>query len=172
MLGKNGQGALRKVYLTIVRGHIERTFENGEKEEYSFVEGNIERVHYKDRTFKGESVRYWYVDLRDGEELYSVGLPLYSGTLRSLVLCLADDKELQRGTPVRIEPYEKEGFTKVVVYTNGVKRDWATKELPPVESVQVGSKIVKDESKRDAFIEQLLKDIQERLQGAGVGSQE
>lgn len=165
MLGQNEQ--LSKIYLTIVRGHIERTLEDGGKESFSFVEGNIEAITFKDRTFKGESVRYWYIDLRDGEELYSLGLPLYSGTLRSIVLSLASDGELKKGSPVRIDAYEKGGFTKVIVHSNGNKMDWIKAELPPVEEVKVGGRTIKDESKRDAYIEAIIAELQERLRGAG-----
>ena len=162
MLGKQEQ-LPSKIYLTIVRGQVERTLEDGGRELYSFVEGQIENIYSKDRTFKGESVRYYYIDLRDGDELYSLGLPLYSGTLRSIVLCLAGDDTLAKGTPVRIEPYEKNGYTKVVVYSDGVKRDWITKELPPVEEIKVGGRTIKDESKRDAFIENTIGLIKQRL---------
>ena len=164
MLGNNETE--KRVYLNIAKGKIERTLPNGKKEEYSYIEGYLEDFRSKERTFGRERVKYWYIDMRDSEGLYSIGLPLYSGVLRSIVLSLASEGSLSRSTPIRLETYEKNGYTRVKLYADGVSLDWITKELPPIETISVGGKTIKDETKRDAFIESLIYSIQNNLQGS------
>ena len=155
---------LNRIYLSINRGRIVRTYENGSKVFYTFLEGQLSGLHSKERTFGKERVKYWYFDVQDGEELYSLGLPLYSGVLRSIVLSLASDGELSSETPLRIETYESRNYTKAVVYSNGVKLDWITKELPPAKEITIGGKIVKDETERDNLIEGFISMIQARIE--------
>lgn len=162
MLGQRQQERKSKIYLSIANGNIERQLPNGGKETYSYVEGELLELYSKERTFGSEVVKYYYLDIRDGEELYSVGLPLYSGTFRSIILNLASDTELRKGSPIRIEAYLNK-YTKVKVYSNGVQLDWVVKELPAVETIQVGNKMVKDESKRDQYICSLIDLIQRRI---------
>lgn len=162
MLGQRQQEHKSKIYLSIAKGNVERQLPNGEKELYSYVEGGLVQLLSKERTFGGEVVKYYYLDIRDGEELYSLGFPLHSGTLRSIILNLASDTELRKGTPIRIEPYFNK-YTKVKVYSNGVQLDWITQELPAVETITVGNKTVKDGSKRDQFICSLIETIQRRI---------
>lgn len=163
MLGKQTE-PLRKIYLSIAKGKVERTLENGQKESYNYVEGRLEQIHSKERTFGSDTVKYWYLDLRDGEELYSIGCPVYSGVLRSIILSLASEQSLSPNTLIRLETYEKNGYTKVSVFADGVGLDWITKELPAVKTQKVGGRTVKDESERDAYIESLIDSIQKRIQ--------
>ena len=64
---------------------------------------------------------------------------------------------------VRIEPYQKGSFTNVTVWSDGVKLDWMTKKLPPIEEVKVGDRIYKDETKRMAFIAAIVNKLNQRL---------
>ena len=97
-------------------------------------------------------------------KLYSLCLPYSSGVFKSIILSLAADRELTASTPVRIEPYEgRNGYTKVVVYASGVKLDWITKQLPPQETITIGGRQVKDDSKQMEFITSLVQTIQGRL---------
>lgn len=162
MLGKNRE-PLQKIYLNVARGRVERTFEGGRKEYYNYIEGHLEQISTKERTFKGAKVKYWYLDIRDGEELYSLGFPVYSGVLRSIVLSLASAESLSRDTPVRLEFYEKNGYTKVSSYAAGVGLDWVTKELPPIRATRIGGRTVTDETERNEYIENLIRTIQERI---------
>lgn len=163
MLGNDVQ-PLSRIYLTIAKGRIVRTNEDGSKVFYTYVEGRLASIHSKERSFGKERVKYWYLDVQDGEELYSIGLPLYSGVLRSIILSLASEEELSSDTPLRIETYESKGYTKASVYSEGVKLDWVTKQLPPVKELQIGGRIVKDESERDAYIEQLILKIKGQIE--------
>lgn len=158
------KSTLRKIYLTISKGVVERSLDNGRKEQYSYVEGAVERIHQKERTFGSEKMIYWYIDIRDTEgELYSIGFPFNAGTFKSIVLSLAGDESLSSSSIIRIEPYQKGGYTKVRVWADGVKLDWKVKELPPVETVEVGGKKVKDETKRMELISELAQEINDKV---------
>ena len=150
----------RKYYLSISEGKVVHS-ENGEKKYYGYVEGTLERIYRLERTFNGETVPYWYLDIRgEGDELYSLSLPFKSGTFKSIVLALASEPRL---STVRIEPYEKNGFTKVVVSSGGKRLDWVTKELPAVETVRIAGQPVKDDTKRMAYISSLVERINETI---------
>lgn len=159
-LGKAEQ--TRKYYLSISEGKIVHS-QDGRKEYYSFVEGQLERVYKMERTFNGETVPYWYIDIRgEKREVYSISLPYKSGVFKSIILALANEPAVALAT-VKVEPYKKGDYTKVIVYSNGTRLDWITKELPEVKEVRVGGQIVKDDSERMTYIESLVADINARL---------
>lgn len=161
-LGQNT--AQKKRYLSINHGKVVEG-SGDQRQSYSFVEGFVQAIYTKRSTFGGEVVTRWYIDIQDGAELYSLCLPYSSGVFKSIILALASDERLSTSTPVRVEPYEgKNGYTKVVVYSDGVKLDWVTKQLPPEETVNVGGRSVKDDSKRMEFICSLCARVKERLQ--------
>ena len=158
-----GQRQERKTYLSITHGKVAQGTGDS-KQYYTYIDGCIEAIYTKHSHFGGEDVVRWYIDMRDGEELYSLCLPYSSGVFKSIILSLAADRELTASTPVRIEPYEgRNGYTKVVVYASGVKLDWITKQLPPQETITIGGRQVKDDSKQMEFITSLVQTIQGRL---------
>ena len=90
--------------------------------------------------------------------------PYSSGVFKSIILSLASYENLTTSTPVRIEPYEgRNGYTKVVVYADGIKLDWITKQLPPQEIVTIGGRQVKDDTKQMEYISSLCTTIRERI---------
>ena len=103
------------------------------------------------------------MDIRDGKELYSISLPYASGTFKSIILSLASFQSLSKETKVLIEPYERNGYTKVVVYADGEKLDWVTKELPPLKNVTVGSSTYTDDTERMNFIHGIASQVRERI---------
>jgi len=153
----------RKIYLSINHGKVvQGTGE--EKQLFSYVDGAIEAIYTKRSTFGGEEVVRWYIDLRDGAELYSLCLPYSSGVFKSIVLALAAEQSLTASTPVRIEPYEgRNGYTKVIVYADGTKLDWVTKQLPSQETITIGGRQIKDDTKQMELITSYVKLIQERI---------
>ena len=151
-----------KKYLSISNGKVVQGTGEG-KQLFSYVDGTIQAIYTKRSTFGSEVVTRWYIDLRDGAELY-LCLPYSSGVFKSIILSLASDRELTASTPVRIEPYEgRNGYTKVVVYASGVKLDWVAKQIPPQETITIGCRQVKDDSKQMEFIISLVQTIQDRL---------
>lgn len=163
MLGQLEQDTKRKIYLSISKGKIVHYLQNGGIEYFKNVEGTLQDIYTKERSFNGQKVPFWYIDIKDGTELYSISLPYISGTFKTIILALASDEELTKDKPVVIEPYEKNGYTKVVVYSDGVKLDWITKELPPLKEIEVAGRKYTDDSERMAFIENLAAKVAGRI---------
>lgn len=163
MLGQLEQDTKRKIYLSISKGKIVHYLKNGGIEYFKNVEGTLQDIYTKERCFNGQKVPFWYIDIKDGTELYSISLPYISGTFKTIILALASDEELTKDKPVVIEPYEKNGYTKVVVYSDGAKLDWVTKELPPLKEIEVAGRKYTDDSERMAFIENLAAKVADRI---------
>lgn len=162
-LGNNEHIATSKVYLSIAHGKVVRG-SGTNKQLYSFVDGALEAIYQKSTTFGNEVVNRWYMDLRDGGIIYSLCFPYSSGVFKSIILSLASDEALTQATPIRIEPYEgKNGYTKVVVYSEGVRLDWITKQLPEQKEVTVGGKTIKDDSEQMAYICSLVESLIRRI---------
>ena len=145
-------------YLNIKEGRIVTKDKEGKEHLYDYVEGDLQRIYQKEREFKGEKVKYWYIELAgDKPELYyELALPYRSGTALSIFNCLASAEKLQR---VKISPYQSKGYTKVVVTNNGEKLSWKYPQLPAIELVKVGDREVKDDSKRMKFLEEIVNTI-------------
>lgn len=150
-------------WLSIHHGKVELS-ENGEKQYYSYVTGYLRSIYTAPRTYNGEQVTKWFIDLEDDEkDYYSISFPFNSGTLKSIVLALASAQDLTASTTIEIAPYQKGNFTNVVVKADGVKLDWVTKDLPPVESLTINGRTVKDEGRRMAYISSLAQSINAKL---------
>lgn len=160
-----GQQETKRIYLSINQGKVASgTGDN--KQFFSFVEGCIENIYTKRSTFGNEVVTRWYIDLRDGGDLYSLCLPYSSGVFKSIILSLASYMELTTTTPVKIAPYMgRNGFSKVVVYADGIKLDWVTKQLPQQEVVAVGDKQIKDDTKQMELITSYVSEILKKIRG-------
>lgn len=156
----------RKTYLSIHHGIVEKMGADGQKQRFGYVEGSLSAIYKKEREYNGERVLKWFVEMTDESgEVYCISFPFNSGTFKSIILALGSDESLSGSSIVRIEPYEKGNFTNVVVWSDGVKCEWMTRDLPPVETVAINGRQYRDETKRMAFIEKVVAMILERLQG-------
>ena len=162
-LGTLDKDTKRKVFLSISHGKVVHYLTGGEVENFKNVEGKLQNITIKERTFNGKSTPFWYLDIKDGREFYSLSLPYVSGTFKSIILALASYKSLSKETTRLIEPYEKGNYTKVVVYANGTKLDWIVKELPPLKEIVVGGKSYPDDTDRMNFIRGLASQVKERI---------
>ena len=162
-LGTIDTDSRRKIFLSISHGKVVHYLTGGEQEYFKNVEGTLSDITIKERSFNGKNSPFWYMDIRDGKETYSISLPYASGTFKSIILSLASYQSLSKETKVLIEPYEKNGYTKVVVYSDGVKLDWITKELPPLKEIEVAGRKYTDDSERMAFIENLAAKVADRI---------
>lgn len=164
MLGKAQPKEKENVtFFGVKDGKFLQTTGEAKGETFSFMDGTLLSIVLGEREFKGTSVPYWFMNMKDGSDRYVVSFPYGSGVLKAIVLSLASDETLSSKSPIRIELYDKDGLTKTNVYSEGVKLEWVSEALPPVEAVPVGSKIVKDDSKRMAFINSLAKEITKRV---------
>lgn len=151
-----------KTYLNIREGKIVSRLKDSPEQYYDYVEGSLGEITIKEREFKGELVKYWYVELRDKSGVvYSLAIPYYSGVAKSLFNSLASAPDFTR--PIKIEPYQSGEYTKIKVTQAGERLPWKYPELPPVEEVRVGDKTVKDDSKRMKFITDLVNQINATL---------
>ena len=162
-LGQIDQDTKRKVYLSISHGKVVHYLSGGEVEKFKNVEGKLQDITIKERTFNGKRTPFWYLDIKDGGELYSLSLPYISGTFKSIILALASHKSLNKETNILIEPYEKGNYTKVVVYADGIKLDWIVKELPPLKEVVIGGSKYSDDTERMTFIRRLASEVKQKL---------
>ena len=147
-----------KTYLNIKEGRIIARNKDGKEEAYDYVEGYLMAIYTRDREFKGETVKYWYIDIEDkAGNAYSLALHYGSGVAKSIFNSLASlDNTLEE---IKIQPYQSGEFTKVIVYSGGKKLNWKYPELPEVKEVKVGEKVVKDDSERMLFFENIVKEI-------------
>ena len=167
-LGTIDQDTKRKIYLSISHGKVVHYLSGGRAENFKNVEGKLQDITIKERSFNGVKTNFWYIDIKDGGELYSISLPYVSGTFKSIILALASYQSLSKETTILIEPYEKGNYTKVAVYADEKKLDWVVKELPPLkEVVVVGGKTFSDDTERMEFIKRIASQVKERI---GKGS--
>lgn len=167
MLGELSPRENNKTYLNIKDGAIVKRTHNGE-ERFSFVDGRLENITQRERNFGGEKVRYWYIDLRDTEsgELYSLGFHYSANTFKSIILQLASEEGLlavERGLTIKIEPYKKNGYDKVQVWSDGNRLGWAEKQLPPLKEITIGGRVIKDDSERMGLITAYAREIRKRV---------
>lgn len=162
-LGIVDQDTKRKIYLSISHGRVVHYLTGGNAEYFKNVGGKLQNITVKERSFNGKNARFWYMDLRDGQDLYTLSLPFASGTFKSIILALASAEGLNANTEVLIEPYEKNNYTKVVVYASGQKLDWVTKELPPLREQRVGDNVFTDDTERMQYIYNLASQVKERI---------
>lgn len=150
-----------KTFLNIKNGKILYRKLSGEELFYDFVEGKLVDITHRLREFKGEQIKYWYIDLEaEGGVTYSLSLHYTSGVAKSIFNALASADTL--GT-IKIETYQSGEFTKAVVYNNGERLSWKYKELPPIEEVKVGDKIIKDDTRRMFFFAELAKELKRKI---------
>jgi len=162
-LGTIDTDTRRKVFLSISHGKVVHYLTGGEQEFFKNIEGTLQDITIKERSFNGKNTPFWYLDIKDGREAYSLSLPYASGTFKSIILSLASYSSLSKETRVLIEPYERNGYTKVVVYAEGEKLDWVVKELPPLKQVTVGSNTYTDDTERMNFIRNTASQVRERI---------
>lgn len=166
-LGHLDTDSRRKIFLSISHGKVVHYLSGGEKEQFKNVEGTLQDITLKERSFNGKTEPFWYIDLRDGRDLYSISLSYASGTYKSIILALASCKTLSKDTQIIIEPYEKDNYTKVVVYADGEKLDWVVKTLPPLKEINVGGRTYSDDTDRMNYIRDITSKVRERV---GKGS--
>lgn len=147
----------KKTFLNIKEGKVYR----GDTP-YDYVEGRVAGIALKERDFRGEVVRYWYLDLQSATgELYSLGIPYSSGVALSLFNSLASATDLSQ--EVRIEPYSSGEYTRVSTYSAGERLDWKYPQIPPTTEVLIGDTVHRDSSERLSLVEKLVTEIKERL---------
>lgn len=78
-LGNTESVQTSKHYISISNGKVIIDRGKGKKESFNYVEGILEGIYTQKRIFGGEEVVRWFIDLRDGTDIYSICLPYSSG---------------------------------------------------------------------------------------------
>jgi hypothetical protein len=166
---KNDEATLkRKTYLNIEQGRFILKTDGGE-ESYTTLSGKLKDISKKERTFRGETITYWYIDISDENgTLYSIGLPYSSGVFKSIVNCLAAVNSFDND--ITIKTYSVGEYSKVSMLEGENKLSWKYSQLPPVTEAIAGGKKIKDDSRRMQFFEDIVKDIQRRLNPLSTGT--
>lgn len=164
MLGKKSTKVFdevrtNKTYFSVKDSLFCQTTGKGKGETYSFIDGKLTAIYKGERNFNGERVPYWFIEIKDGDESYTISFPYSSGVFKAIVLSLMGQEFINRDTIYRIELYEKDGYTKTNVFADGVRLDWGVTELPPVKKVQIGGKSVIDDTDRMKLISQFVDSI-------------
>lgn len=157
--------AKRTTFLNIKDGKVYARTPDGQTSVYGYVEGVIKGISVKDRkTAAGAPFKDWFIEMADPDtgDAYTLAIGYRSGVMVSIVLSLASDIENVNKT-VRIEPYTKGQYTNVAVYLDGVKLDWLTRDLPPVEYQEIAGQRIKNDAARLQYVHDLVNRINERL---------
>lgn len=162
-LGQIENDTRKKIYLSVSHGKIVHYIQSGGIEYFKNVSGQVKDVYLKNRVFNGQLLPFWYIDIMDGEDIYSISLPFASGTFKSIILSLASFKKLTDKTLVVVEPYELNGYTKVCVYADGKKLDWIKKTLPPLKRDIFKGKEIIDDTDRMNYISDIANQVKNRV---------
>ncbi len=149
------------IYLRVAKGELQRWMGQGQPmKSYKRVGGFLEGVNTKKQTFKDGDVMFLYLRLRDGEEVYSVQVPLYGGAgpdvVRSLAFAVKNDIDFVNQKKLTIEVYQKKTenktFTNASLSCDEQQLEWL--HLPGGMS-------------REAGVDSLYKDILEYVTKKG-----
>jgi hypothetical protein len=152
----------RATYVSVKDGKLTTKNESGEETTHDYLEGYLVDVNFRTKDFGGESVGQFLFEFKDDEgERYILSTGEKSGVSRALLNSLASIES--RVGKLRVVPYAKDGYSKMLVYHNGERLDWKYKELPPVEERQVAGTAIKDDSKRLGFFKQIAEEISSKL---------
>ena len=156
-----GQEA-KRIYLNIAEGKVVKRTDRG-TEKFDFVSGDLERIYSREREFRGEKVPYWYLDIRDTQtgDLYTLGINASSGVWRGIIFCLGSP-DFNPLLPIKLSPYVSGDYSRVSVYSGDKRLEWVS-GIPPVEDIEVDGRRVRSVAKREEFISDLVRRINESL---------
>ena len=154
-----GLGKTEKAtYVSIKKGRLFTKDRSGEEQAHDYLEGRLVDIKRTEKDFGGELVTQYQFAFQDEEgEKYILSTGEKGGVARALINSLASMHG--KAANLRVVPYTKGGFTKILLYQNGERLDWKYKEIPAVEEKLVDGLKVKDETKRLDFFRQIAEDI-------------
>lgn len=151
------QSNQKRLYLKIKDGKIHE----GENT-YTTVRGYLKGIDMKEKEFKGEIAKYWYINIKsETGDYYCLTLSYSSGVAKSLFNSLANAPDFSK--QIRIDTYVKGEFTNISTFLDDDKLYWKYNEFPPIEEVKVGNKVVKDDSKRMKVFEEIVQEINSKI---------
>ena len=147
---KNSQGA---------RGRINKSGKTVYEKFYRSISGRFIKIEKKSHEEFGDS---WVIDLRDGEETYSLQIPYSSrqadGFLRRVPLL-----ELEKDLEITCGVYDGKPYLTLKQNGGKVEYYWTREKpgsLPPMVQIQVKGKYIWDDTDKMAYLERY---VNERL---------
>lgn len=159
-----------RIFLGISKGKItHRVQGQDEPELFDGIEGVLKDIVIRKASVKEKEMEFMDLIIQDGGNEYDLSVLLESGVARSLIMSLASIQNFVGR--LSIEPYmAKDGIhTNVAVTFNAQKVGWVVSmsELPALEKiVTANGKEFIDDSKRSAYLRNLLTGIQQRVAAA------
>lgn len=158
-------------FLGIKDGKIILKTNENTLEKFDFVEGHLVDVRKRTKDLPEKNTVMHLLDfhIEDPSEntLYILSVLENSSPARSIILSLASVGNFVDNV-VNINPYpSRDGkYTNISVKVNNQKVAWVTTDIPKVNKVQVGTKIVDDDSELVQFINNYIEQLQHRLSDA------
>lgn len=158
-------------FLGIKDGKIILKTNENTLEKFDFVEGHLVDVRKRTKELPEKNTVMHLLDfhIEDPSEntLYILSVLENSSPARSIILSLASVGNFVDNV-VNINPYpSRDGkYTNISVKVNNQKVAWVTTDIPKVNKVQVGTKIVDDDSELVQFINNYIEQLQHRLSDA------
>lgn len=172
MLGNNTPKNPTK-FLSLSNGKVIEKKSKDEKIEHAYVSGMLESVELRQTTINGEVAKYFDFHISDGDERYTLSTGESQSVTRSIIKSLANAPSLDK--PIVISPWPKvdaatgKSYTNVTIYlgtdkATQVKLGWDPNlKEPPVENVNLGDKIAKNDYNRRMFILTLVDSINAKI---------
>jgi hypothetical protein len=158
-----GLGKLEKAtYVSIKDGRLVTKDATGEEHYHEYLEGMLVDLRRREKEFNGEPVTQFHFEFKDATgERYILSTGEKGGVARALLNSLASIEG--KAGNLRLVPYSKDGYNKVLLYQNGERVDWKYKKIPDVEEKEVSGTKIKDETKRLEFFRAIAEEIASRV---------
>ena len=152
----------KAIYVSVKDGRLVTKDQSGKEQTHDYLEGRLVNISSKVKDFGGESVTQYLFEFKDDAgERFILSTGEKSGIARALLNSLASI-EGEVGT-IRVVPYLKDGYTKILLYHNGERLNWKHNELPPLEEKQVAGATIKDDTKRIVFFRSIAEELRGRV---------
>lgn len=121
------------IHLNIANGHLMQYCGKDMPEvAHKAVEGVVTAIRTVNKTIKNQAIRYLYIYMKDGEEIYSIQVPLYKSAGPNIIRSLKNAIDTLGGIigkSIKIETYSKArneiAYTNANIYLNDQKLSWA-----------------------------------------------
>lgn len=126
---------------------------------FDFVQGSLEGISLRQREAPGCVMTYMDMHFAYGEEKFIISSIASSGISTELVSRLVNIQDVK--SVLRIDVWPKDKYTNSSVQENGIKLPY--RPLPAINKKQSGFNVIIDSSERDAFVLQMIDELNGRL---------
>lgn len=155
----------RKIFIGIKDGKVQRKMDDGSREAFDFIEGELVGISAPDVEMNFGTAKMLQLEIRDREtgEVYTLGTSLHGSVGRSVLNSLSSASALGL---LHIRPYlNKAGFNAVFITNDGAKLSW----LAAFPEKKCDSQGNEDDADRRAFTEELFRKVKDVVYHTGGG---